>query len=57
MEELIALCVRYHAIRSRASAAEILAGLEQQILATVFQVVSGPGGVASCGGLCTSTNP
>ena len=27
--------------------AEVLAGLEQQILARVLQVVSGPGGVAS----------
>jgi hypothetical protein len=82
VEELIALCVRYHRIRiARAPAAgrdgadttssgsatippgligtkarqarqaaavtDILAGLEQQILTKVLQVVSGPGGVAS----------
>jgi hypothetical protein len=103
VEELIALCVRYHRIRTQASAAdqdgtditdpqdgtagtgapdrpgphdgadgtsspvipagltghaarqaqqaaavgEILAGLEQQILAKILQVLSGPGGVAS----------
>jgi hypothetical protein len=89
VEELIALCVRYHRIRTAqapaagrdgsdttstsgsaiipagligrsareareareaceaAAVTDILAGLEQQILATVLQVVSGPGGVAS----------
>jgi hypothetical protein len=33
--------------RQAAAVAEILAGLEQQILAKVLQVVSGPGGAAS----------
>jgi hypothetical protein len=33
--------------REAAAVTDILAGLEQQILATVLQVVSGPGGVAS----------
>jgi len=84
IEELILLCVRYHQIRTRESAAgtqdgagplnlgdegtvipaglagrtagqtelsalvtQTLAGLEQQILAKVLQVVSGPGGAAS----------
>ena len=66
IEELILLCVRYHQIRTRESAAGTqdgagplnlgdegtvipagLAGLEQQILAKVLQVVSGPGGAAS----------
>jgi hypothetical protein len=79
IEDLIALCVRYHQIRTgtpapapgstrtpdgtpvpagligtaarhaeqAAAVAEILAGLEQQIIGKVLQVVSGPGGVAS----------
>jgi hypothetical protein len=33
--------------RETAAVTDILAGLEQQILATILQVVSGPGGVAS----------
>jgi Domain of unknown function (DUF222) len=78
VEELIALCVRYHGLRTTqapavgqddpasmgtqdrvdtpdaarqarqaAAASEMLAEMEQQILAQVLQVVSGPGGVAS----------
>jgi len=58
VEDLIVLCVRYHRIRTSTSGpadvtahdaaiAELRAGLEQQILAKVLQVVSGPGGVAS----------
>ena len=58
VEELIGLCVRYHRIRTSTSGpadvtahdaaiAEMRAGLEQQILGKILQVVSGPGGVAS----------
>jgi hypothetical protein len=48
VDELIALCVRYHRSRSRGpDPAEVLAELEHQILATILDVVSGPGGVAS----------
>ena len=65
IDELIAICVRYHGIRAAtpdpagdpgtsdtrddqaATMAEMLAGLEHQILAQVIQIVSGPGGVAS----------
>ena len=62
LEELIALCAQYHRIHTQgpadvnsatgvteqtAGAAEVLAMLEHQILATVIQIVSGPGGVAS----------
>jgi hypothetical protein len=58
VEDLIVLCVRYHRIRTSTSGpahvtahdaaiAEMRADLEQQILAKVLQVVSGPGGVAS----------
>jgi hypothetical protein len=57
VEDLIVLCVRYHRTRESgrtaqqaeltAMVAETLARLEQQILAKVLQVVSGPGGAAS----------
>jgi hypothetical protein len=58
VEDLIVLCVRYHRIRTSTSGpadvtahetaiAEMRAGLEQQILGKILQVVSGPGGVAS----------
>ena len=57
VEDLIVLCVRYHRTRESGSTArqaeltamvtQTLADLEQQILAKVLQVVSGPGGVAS----------
>jgi hypothetical protein len=35
--------------------AELLAGLEQQILSKVLQAVSGPGGPRSCAGTCWAT--
>ena len=59
IEQLIGLCVQYGHLRSQAptgpdadtapqgGAAQVLAMLEHQILATVLQIVSGPGGVAS----------
>jgi hypothetical protein len=68
VEDLIALCVCYHQLRTgpvpaglagaaarqaevtaevTAAAAAALAELEQQILGTILQVVSGPGGAAS----------
>ena len=78
VEDLIALCVRYHQLRTQpapqpapepvpaagpvpaglagpaarraevtAAAADALAELEHQILGTILQVVSGPGGAAS----------
>ena len=56
VEELILLCVRYHRTRTSAPAdvtaydttiVEMRADLEQQILAKILQVVSGPGGAAS----------
>ncbi len=57
MEELIAVCVQYHRIRSGAGEgqpdapadrdAEVLAMLEHQMLGKILEVVSGPGGVAS----------
>jgi hypothetical protein len=63
VEQLIGLCVEYDHIRRQAPAepdadaaqdaehadrtAPVLAILEHQILATVLQIVSGPGGVAS----------
>jgi Domain of unknown function (DUF222) len=74
VEDLIALCVSYHQLRTQpapepvpaaapvpagltsaaardaevtATAADALAELEQQILGTILQVVSGPGGAAS----------
>jgi hypothetical protein len=60
VEQLIGLCVEYDHLRGQAPAApdagsaddagragQVLAMLEHQILATVLQIVSGPGGVAS----------
>jgi len=62
VEQLIGLCVQYDHLRSHTPAgpgqdptqaeqsdrpAQVLAMLEHQILATVLQIVSGPGGVAS----------
>ena len=61
VEDLIGLCVRYDHLRRQAEpgqdptqdagsadrAAQVLAMLEHQILATVLQIVSGQGGVAS----------
>ena len=58
VEDLIVLCLRYHRIRTGTSGpadvtahdaaiAEMRAGLEQQILGKILQVISGPGGVAS----------
>jgi hypothetical protein len=63
VEQLVGLCVEYDHLRSQAPAepgqdlaqdagqagraGEVLAMLEHQILATVLQIVSGPGGVAS----------
>jgi hypothetical protein len=60
VEDLIALCVQYHRIRSGTpdhadvpsgadaqDGTEALADLEHQILGKILQVVSGPGGVAS----------
>jgi hypothetical protein len=48
VEDLIGLCVRYDHTRAQSGGtAGALAMLEHQILATVLQVVSGPGGVAS----------
>ena len=63
VDQLIGLCVEYDHLRrqapaepgqdpaqdagSAARAAQVLAMLEHQILATVLQIVSGPGGVAS----------
>ena len=63
VEQLVGLCVEYDHLRRQAPAgpgqdhaqdagqagraAQVLAMLEHQILATVLQIVSGPGGVAS----------
>ncbi len=62
VEQLVGLCVQYEHLRRQApagpgqdpaqdaqqgGAAQVLAMLEHQILATVLQIVSGPGGVAS----------
>ncbi len=63
VEQLVGLCVQYEHLRRQAPAgpgqdpaqdagqaaraAQVLAMLEHQILATVLQIVSGPGGVAS----------
>jgi hypothetical protein len=55
VEDLIALCVDYHRIRTgtpgpagqAAADAEAPAELEHQILGKIVQVLSGPGGVAS----------
>jgi hypothetical protein len=57
VDELIALCVQYHRLRTQATPgpADIpaapegaaLAELEHQILGTILRVVSGPGGAAS----------
>ena len=60
VEDLIDLCVQYDHLRGQAEpdedpeqveqagrTAQVLAMLEHQILATVLQIVSGPGGVAS----------
>ena len=56
VEDLIGLCVQYEHARQAApqdgqpdaaASAEVLGRLEQQILARVIQIVSGPGGLAS----------
>jgi hypothetical protein len=56
VEDLIGLCVQYDHVRQAAlqdgqpdaaAAAQTLGRLEQQILARVIQIVSGPGGLAS----------
>ena len=56
VEDLISVCVRYDQARhdapqegqpEAAAAAQTLGLLEQQILAQVIQIVSGPGGLAS----------
>jgi hypothetical protein len=56
VEDLIGLCVQYEHARQAApqdgqpdaaASAETLGRLEQQILARVIQIVSGPGGLAS----------
>jgi len=53
VEVLVGLCVQYDHLRRQAPdrtddpAGQVLAMLEHQILATVLQIVSGPGGVAS----------
>jgi hypothetical protein len=50
VEQLISLCVQYGHARNDATQPEqqeVLGRLEQQILARVIQIVSGPGGLAS----------